>query len=70
MRKEEKCLFTGCEKDHVSRGLCQTHYHNVLCHVRAGRTTWAKLEKAGKTLPAKRARNGVSKIYKDFLGIE
>lgn len=37
-----------------SRGLCGTCYSRRSREVRAGRTTWEKLERAGQARPARR----------------
>jgi hypothetical protein len=36
----------------ASRGCCSTCYRRHCLAVKAGQTTWAKLEAAGKALPA------------------
>ena len=47
---------TSCLRCHArlsyARGLCLTCYHRAGDAVRAGKTTWAALEAAGRALPA------------------
>lgn len=43
------CLYPGCNGKHRTRGLCNNHYIAALGLVRAGLTTWAKLEAEGKS---------------------
>lgn len=45
------CL-RGCAKPATRRGLCRGCYQSAWSLVRAGRTTWANLERTGKALPA------------------
>lgn len=46
------CLNTRCRCSKlVSRGLCANCYATASKLVRDGRTTWRKLERAGKVLP-------------------
>ena len=53
MKKRAKCIATGCEGETgfsgAARGLCVAHYRAACRLVRGGRTTWVRLEKAGKT---------------------
>jgi hypothetical protein len=45
------CLTCG-KRVARTRGCCNTCYWRHCLAVKAGQTTWAKLEAAGKTLPA------------------
>jgi len=47
-----KCLVTDCQKVVCSRGLCVTHLSRLKGRIAAGKTTYAKAEKAGQCLPA------------------
>lgn len=58
---EKKCKNPGCEStDKITRGLCKRCYNAARQHVvRSKRTTWAKLEKTGKSEPrVKRSLGG------------
>ena len=46
-----KCLHPDCDLPPISRGLCYKCYNNAKYLVNRGKTAWAKLEKAGKSLP-------------------
>lgn len=62
----KKCLRPGCKHPSGCRGLCIVCYNAALMAIRFGKTTWAKLEKAGKAIPAKRAPSGKSKAMEYF----
>jgi hypothetical protein len=47
------CLRPGCDQPAKIRGLCKRDHSRAHRHVKAGKTTWEALEKAGKILPAK-----------------
>lgn len=52
-----KCLFPNCASAAHIRGLCAKHYSSAVRFVREGKTTWAILEAAGKSLPAQNAKS-------------
>ena len=54
MAKTDKCLNPNCDRVTRSRGLCNSCYVAAGNYVRSGRTTWAKLEKAGRVKPARK----------------
>ncbi len=45
-----KCIYPGCERERVSRGLCNSHYNLATKLVKKGETSWEKMEAAGKCL--------------------
>lgn len=51
-----KCLNPSCTQPARTRGLCRDCYAAALYQVLSKRTTWRKLEKAGKSLPLKQTR--------------
>lgn len=51
--KDGECLFPDCHKGVAGRGLCPNHYHSAARLVQIGKTTWEKLEKAGRSKPTK-----------------
>lgn len=57
-----------CGRVKDSRGLCRNCYGKLLDQVKAGTTTWAKLEAAGKCLPAKadRVRRSIERDKKEI----
>tara|TARA_R100000808_G_C2155217_1_gene167115 strand:- start:893 stop:1273 length:381 start_codon:yes stop_codon:yes gene_type:complete len=60
-KKTEICMYDGCEKKVVSRGLCQGHYaiaRRIVKKVKG--VTWNKLEKKGKCLPARPPFEGIN----------
>lgn len=60
-KNTEICMYDGCEKKMVSRGLCQSHYaiaRRVVKKVKG--VTWNKLEKKGKCLPARPPFEGIN----------
>lgn len=42
----------GCQREAKTRGCCSCCYQRFRSLVKRGKTTWAKLEKAGKVKPA------------------
>ena len=52
----QKCLNPNCEKPAHSRGLCAACYVRANEVVRAGLTTWKKLEAAKRVLPSQRQK--------------
>lgn len=48
------CLVPDCGRDVYARGLCTPHYNAARRLVITDRTSWEKLEKAGKCQPAHR----------------
>lgn len=56
MSDQGKCLAPGCKRKAVRRGNCATCYQGLYRLVKAGKTTWKKLEKAGRVL--KRGKPG------------
>ncbi len=51
MSRKDKCLRPGCWDVFYCRGLCGRDYGIAYRLVHEGRTTWAKLEAAGRALP-------------------
>ncbi len=49
----ERCMVEGCNCVAYRRGNCVKHWRKMDTEVRAGRTTWAKLEEEGKVSPKK-----------------
>jgi hypothetical protein len=45
------CASPGCGWVGVTRGCCPPHYRQLLALVRAGETTWEKLESQGRCRP-------------------
>ncbi len=64
----QKCLFPDCGRDRLGRGLCANHYSTAKRLVAQNKTTWEKMEKAGKTLPAR--SNVSAPVSTWFLGRE
>lgn len=50
------CVTPDCKKARRCRGMCINCYNKAYEDVRAGKTTWAELEKQGKALPARTAK--------------
>lgn len=50
------CLC-GCGRMALRRGLANSCYARLGEHVRRGLTTWARLEREGKALPAAKRHN-------------
>ena len=50
-KKQQICLFPGCDKPAIARGLSANYYNIALRQVKAGKVTWAELEAQGKALP-------------------
>lgn len=46
------CLTPDCQRPSNKRGLCNACYEKMRRHLKAGRTTEAKLIRAKKVLPA------------------
>ena len=46
------CIIKDCGRPHNARGLCNSHFATSAMKVKNGITTWEKLEKEGKALPA------------------
>jgi len=44
------CLIKNCNRIAARRGLCNACYQTFYKRIRAGETTWAKLEKRGLAL--------------------
>jgi len=55
-RVRKDCIRPGCERHAVCRGLCVTDYNICDDLVREKKTTWEKLEQAGKCLASRRER--------------
>lgn len=53
--KKSKCLKPNCGRESKSRGLCLKDYKAAAKLIKAGETTWEKLEKAGKVAALVRA---------------
>ena len=49
--KIESCLVPNCGIASRTRGLCLNHYASAYNLVKAGHTSWEKLEAAGKVKP-------------------
>lgn len=62
-REKAKCLVPKCGRDAKSRGLCLKDYKAAAKFVKAGETTWEKMENAGKVSPLQRS---TSKVW--FVG--
>lgn len=63
----ETCLVWGCVRLVRCRGLCNSCYSRASTLVSQKLTTWKKLEKEQKVLPAKR-RGRSGKVTRYFLG--
>lgn len=50
-----KAACLHCRRQEVCRGLCQTHYNALLDAVKKEKTTWAALERAGKSRKKERS---------------
>ena len=48
MKNGTTCLYPDCNALPFARGLCGTHYQAAFRLVKAGDTTWEKLERQGK----------------------
>jgi hypothetical protein len=62
------CIFPGCDRGVTARGLCKTHYSCATQLVRNNKTTWAELEKSGKSLPTFRRGPHKGHVQDYFLG--
>ncbi len=47
---KRKCIRPECDNPHYSRGLCEHDFHVARRLILKGITTWASLEKNGKSL--------------------
>jgi hypothetical protein len=56
-----KCLNPKCQHEAKSRGLCSACYVRAHEVVKAGLTTWKKLEANGKILPSQRQKASTKK---------
>jgi len=56
-----KCLNPKCQHEAKARGLCNVCYVRANEVVRAGLTTWKKLEANGKILPSQRQKTSARK---------
>lgn len=62
--RRTKCLTKRCTcPGDWSRGLCKPCYNSLAYLCRTGKTTWAKLVKEGRALPAHR-----TKAYEQVVG--
>jgi len=50
-KSASKCINPTCDRGQSSRGLCRSCYNTAARLVREGKTTWAALEKAKRSLP-------------------
>lgn len=62
--KAAKCPNPYCEDDTKCRGLCESCYGVAARLVRGKATSWAKLEKAGKTRPLQKKPSNASWFLK------
>lgn len=62
------CLYPVCEKEGYARGLCRNHYRQLGNFVRAGKTTWSKLEEDEKVLPRKKLGRGPGEFQNWAVG--
>lgn len=53
---DPKCVYPNCHRTRSVRGLCPPHYQAAQHYVKAGLTTWEKLEASGKSLPKQTGR--------------
>lgn len=53
-KQKKKCLRPDCKSKMSCRGLCRVDYNLAYQLVRQGKTTWEKLEKAGKSIRGER----------------
>jgi hypothetical protein len=60
-RMNAKCLNPKCQREAMTRGLCAACYVRANEVVRAGLTTWKKLEAAKKVLPSQRQKTSTKK---------
>ncbi len=61
------CITPGCYLSIYARGLCFACYNAAARYVAEGKTTWAKLEVAGKSR-ARKTNRGTGTKQKFFLG--
>jgi hypothetical protein len=57
----KKCLNPNCRNHAHTRGLCSACYVRANEVVRAGLTTWEKLETTKKILPSQRQKSSTKK---------
>jgi len=63
------CVAKGCNRPEKNRGLCHTHYQNLLRHVRLGKTTWEKEERNGRAKPPRPRRNrSIERVFDADFG--
>ena len=58
------CLVPACVGIGSARGLCSSHFRLAFKLVKAGQTTWERLEATRKALPTKGRRAGLSEEAK------
>ena len=69
--KSNKCMYPECLEAVRARGLCHKHYGTALRLVNESRTTWAELERAGKSESGMTyQRQGQGKVTKWFMDAE
>lgn len=61
--EKNTCLFPNCGGERAGRGLCKNHYNTASRIVRSKKTSWEKLEKAGKSLPHKKRGEGNVSVW-------
>lgn len=65
--KYDKCLNPYCDNKRKVRGLCKTCHRAASKLIAKGKTTWAKLEKAGKILHSNRQSGSQRSLW--LLGL-
>lgn len=63
---KQHCLTTGCMRVQKIRGLCGAHYAAASKYITQGKTSWAKLEAAGKVLPAEKGGRPTNKPHRNY----
>lgn len=56
MARMQRCIVNGCKNPAKYRGLCRPCYCAAWRSIKAGETTWEKLEREKKVLPRNHAR--------------
>lgn len=61
------CLYPGCPRVFLARGLCNSHYQIAAAMVRNGETTWDKLTEEGKARFTKTSKRRDRKVHDWFI---
>ncbi len=64
-----KCLVPACNNEQHVKGLCRNCYQTAYIAVKAGKLSWADLEKNNLALPTKRKRTPIYNTLEDICSM-